>query len=237
MTVSSDANRRTIADDYRKMILSGELSDGAPLPPVVDLAQQYGVSKDVVTRAFRLLQADGLIRVGRRGALVSSGEAVLEHGSMPRPGTRIGPTFDHVQVLQAGFAPAPEHVAVELGIEPLTAVACRTHVYRQGRLPVGYAVSWLHAELVKAIPELVTLESTSSTDELLQDIPGHVPISGADEICARGASVQVARELGISEGAPVLAGRARRVNEASDVVEFREFFIPADRRLGFSYFV
>jgi GntR family transcriptional regulator len=69
MTVSSDATRYTIADDYRQMILSGELPDGAPLPSVVDIAEQYGVSKDLVTRAFRLLQADGLIRVGRKGAL------------------------------------------------------------------------------------------------------------------------------------------------------------------------
>lgn len=237
MTVSSDANRRTIADDYRQMIVSGELPDGAPLPPVVDIAEQYGVSKDVVTRAFRLLQADGLIRVGRRGALVSAGEVLLTHQSRPRPGTRLVPASNHVQVIAAGFAPAPEHVAVELGIEPLAAAVRRVHVHRQGRLPVGYAVSWVRAELLKTIPELVEPNSARSTDELLSESAGHAPVSGVDEICARGASVEVARELGISEGAPVLAGYARRLDGAGTVVEFREFFVPADRRLGFAYFL
>jgi DNA-binding GntR family transcriptional regulator len=102
---------------------------------------------------------------------------------------------------------------------------------------VNYAVSWLRADLVKAIPELVALESTTSTDELLRSVSGYAPVAGADEICARGASVEVARELGISEGAPVLAGHARRVNETSAVIEYREFFVPADRRLSFAYFL
>ncbi len=236
MTLSSDANRRTIYDHYRNLITNGNLADGALLPPVVELAQEYGVSKDVVTRAFRLLQAEGLIRVGRRGALVSSGEPAPGRDSWPEPGFRLLPVYDRVRVVEAGFVPAPEHVATMLRIDPWVAVIRRAVIHLHGdRLPVLYAVSWLHPELMKSAPELGTTDSTASTDDILSAVPGGGMATNVDEVYARGATVDVARELALGEGAPLLVCCSRRVASTGDIVEVREIFIPADRRLFYGH--
>jgi len=236
MTVSDAANRQTIADHYRGLILAGDLGDGAALPPVVDIAQAHGVSKDVVTRAFRLLQSDGLIRVGRKGALVSSGESLPFNTMTPTaPGTKAYPLSDGLRVVAAGLVPAQEYVAVELSVEPLSAVVRRAHVRLQGNLPVIYTVSWLHADLVKSVPELVSIGSTEGTYELIHRATGHTVTSGVDQVYARGAASEIARELGVGEGAPLLAGCTRWSDDLGTIVEFAEFFVPADRRLTFTY--
>lgn len=236
MTHSSDANRRTISDHYRNLIVSGGLADGALLPPVVEIAQEYGVSKDVVTRAFRLLQAEGLIRVGRRGALVSSGEPAPDRSSWPEPGFRLLPAHDRVRVVEAGFAPAPEHIAALLQIDPWAAAIRRAVVHLHGdRLPVLYAVSWLHPKLMKSAPELGTTDSTASTDDILSAGLGSGITTDVDEVYARGATVDVARELALGEGAPLLVCCSRRVASTGNIVEVREIFIPADRRLFYGH--
>lgn len=232
---SSTANRQIIADHYRRMILSGQLADGAPLPGVLDIAREHRVSKDMVTRAFRLLQAEGLIRVGRKGALVSAGDVTpTERQAWPALGTRLLPSANNARVIGAELIPAPDQIASELQIEPLTPVVRRTQVHLQGSLPVLYTVTWFHSDLVKLAPELMSRRPVD-TESLISKATGHTVSRGVDEICARGATVEIAREFGIGEGAPLLAGYTRYVEEAGSVMEIVEFFVPADRRLTFAH--
>lgn len=58
-----------IADQIRRAILGGKLSEGERLPPERELAEQFGVSRVSVRDALRVLEAMGLIevRVGARG--------------------------------------------------------------------------------------------------------------------------------------------------------------------------
>lgn len=235
-TTNSAANRQTIAEHYKRLIETGKLVDGAPLPPVVDIAQEHGVSKDVVTRAFRLLQGDGLIRVGRKGAIVCSSVACsFDRQATSAPGIKVVPTSDRVRVVAAGLVPAPEYVAGELDVEPLNAVIRRAYVRLRDHLPVLYTVSWLLPELVKTAPGLVSLDSVEYTGELLRQATGRPIARGVDQVYARGATADVGRELGVGEGAPLLAGCTRSLDDAGRIVEFGEFFVPADQRLTFSY--
>lgn len=235
MTSSSAANRQTVADHYRRLIETGELADGAPLPPVVDIAQEHGVSKDVVTRAFRLLQSDGLIRVGRKGALVSSGDTVSPKLTAMQAGDKGEPTSNRARVVAAGLVPAPEYIALELGLEPLSAVVRRAYVQVHDSLPVLYTVSWLRPDLVQSVPDLVSPKSVEQTYELIRRATGHPVTRGVDRIYARGATADVGRELGVGEGAPLLAGSTNGIDDTGRVVVFAEFFVPADRRLTFAY--
>lgn len=48
--------------DLRERIAAGEWASGEALPTVAQLAGHYGVSRGAVSRALRVLVADGLVR-------------------------------------------------------------------------------------------------------------------------------------------------------------------------------
>jgi DNA-binding transcriptional regulator YhcF (GntR family) len=63
-------------------VAAGELAAGTRLPTVRSLAEELGVAVNTVARAYRELEADGVIATrGRRGTFVSS--AVLDGSPTP----------------------------------------------------------------------------------------------------------------------------------------------------------
>jgi DNA-binding FadR family transcriptional regulator len=56
-----------VADAIRRQIVTGELRDGASLPPEQALIDQYGVSRPTFREALRILQSEALISI-RRGS-------------------------------------------------------------------------------------------------------------------------------------------------------------------------
>ncbi|MCG8504872.1 MAG: GntR family transcriptional regulator [Sphingomonadales bacterium] len=71
---------REIREQIESWISSGRYPPGAKLPPEVQLAEQFGVSRVTIRRAIELLKRDGVLR-GQRGSgtyvtPVSSGSAV-----------------------------------------------------------------------------------------------------------------------------------------------------------------
>ncbi|MFJ5992644.1 tyrosine-type recombinase/integrase [Lentzea sp. NPDC092896] len=65
-----------IAADLRGAITCGALAPGTPLPPVVELANRYGVAPATAHRAIAELSASGLVRVsrGKRAVVLAPGE-------------------------------------------------------------------------------------------------------------------------------------------------------------------
>src|SRR5262245_60953383 len=61
-----------IADELRRMIVSGEVSDGELLGREPELVERFGVSRPSLREALRILEAKGLISVvrGRGGGIV-----------------------------------------------------------------------------------------------------------------------------------------------------------------------
>jgi DNA-binding FadR family transcriptional regulator len=56
-----------VARGLRRRIVTGELPQGAPLPPEGQLMEQFGVARTTVREAFRVLESEGLLEI-RRGA-------------------------------------------------------------------------------------------------------------------------------------------------------------------------
>ena len=52
-----------VADGIKELIARGKLSEGAPLPPVRQLAADLGVNLNTIAAAYRELQKDGLIAI------------------------------------------------------------------------------------------------------------------------------------------------------------------------------
>lgn len=50
-----------ITADLRRRIEAGEWASGEQLPPIAELAAEYGNARRTVTKALRVLEAEGLI--------------------------------------------------------------------------------------------------------------------------------------------------------------------------------
>jgi GntR family transcriptional regulator len=76
LTINADDPRsiyEQVADGIRELIARGNLVEGAPLPPVRQLAADLGVNLNTIAAAYRQLQKDGLITVKHGlGSVVAS---------------------------------------------------------------------------------------------------------------------------------------------------------------------
>lgn len=63
---------RQVADEIKRLIAAGELSEGSSLPPVRQVAADLGVNLNTVAVAYRHLQTEGLIKIKH-----GSGAAVI----------------------------------------------------------------------------------------------------------------------------------------------------------------
>lgn len=69
-----------VADGIKELIARGELSEGAQLPPVRQLAADLGVNLNTIATAYRELQTSGLIAIKH-----GSGSVVASRKSAERP--------------------------------------------------------------------------------------------------------------------------------------------------------
>ncbi len=76
ITVDAEERRpvyRQVADGIKALIAKGELTEGAALPSVRQLAADLGVNLNTIAAAYRELQSEGLITVRHgAGAVVAS---------------------------------------------------------------------------------------------------------------------------------------------------------------------
>ncbi len=77
---------RRIADHIREQVRSGELAEGARLPPIRALARQLGVNRDTVALAYEALAGEGLLTaVVGRGTFVRTREDARPRRAEFRP--------------------------------------------------------------------------------------------------------------------------------------------------------
>lgn len=63
---------RQLHDQVRAAIATGELAPGMPLPTVRGLAAELGIAAGTVARAYKELEAAGVVRTaGRKGTVVA----------------------------------------------------------------------------------------------------------------------------------------------------------------------
>lgn len=97
-----------LAAGLRRQIVTGELAEGAMLPPESELIRIYAVSRATLREALRVLEAEGLIEV-RRGA----------HGGacVQRPQRRVASRYAGL-VLQAAGTTLEDLYKAQMIIEP-----------------------------------------------------------------------------------------------------------------------
>jgi GntR family transcriptional regulator len=89
-----------IVDAIKALIAQGKLVEGAPLPPVRQVAADLGVNLNTVAAAYRLLQDEGLLAVRHgSGAVVASRTVVGQEDEKLRTPLRTALT----QLVLAGL--------------------------------------------------------------------------------------------------------------------------------------
>jgi DNA-binding GntR family transcriptional regulator len=136
---------------------------------------------------------------------------------------------DQARVLEAGKASAPQLVAAQLGIEPLTEVVRRRQATIRDAATVAVLTSWFPVSVAEQVPELL------KRARLTEEIAGYRPASGEDWVSARPPTSAEAREFGIKRGSPVAVVHSRRFGADGTVTEYAELIARADTRIIYRY--
>jgi GntR family transcriptional regulator len=213
----------------RDRIRSGELKPGDPIPPEIQLAQEFRISRMTVRQALAGLVYDGLIvRYRRRGSFVA--EPRLEHTSifpsfeeeMRARGAMPSIKFLDMRTEQAG-GKAAESLAVPEGT-PLTVLERLRLVDGQ---VVGYEIRYLPERIAKALTQ----------DEIhnqplvpaVRRILGRLHTELALNVTATAARRREARHLGIKAGDSVLVREHTWYLDGEGPVQYGRSIFRGDR--------
>jgi len=90
---------RQLVDQIRRMVLSGQLEAGTPLPSIRELAIRHAINPMTVSKAYSLLEAEGLLD-RHRGKPMTVAERKHADG---RPAAKLAALDPHLeQVVIAG---------------------------------------------------------------------------------------------------------------------------------------
>ncbi len=216
-----------VASELRSALAGGEFA--STLPSEAELGQRYGVSRVTVRHALEELRRDGLV-TSKRGsgwfvAVDPVRQALGRVSTVEAALVAAGATAQR-RVLEFGFEPAGDDVAVAL------AIAAGTEVLRVRRLtladgePFALVTVWVPADLGSQLSR-ADVEG-APFNELLA--ARGTPLGSATQLIGADlATADDVRLLGVRVGAPVLAcRRVTRTREGRPVIA-SEHRYPAHR--------
>lgn len=86
---------RQLQEQVRRMVASGQLQAGAPLPSVRDLALMHAINPMTISRAYGLLEAEGLLE-RHRGKPMTVAAQPRANAQLPKRLEQIEPHLDHL---------------------------------------------------------------------------------------------------------------------------------------------
>ena len=92
-----------LVDEIKTLIAKGELAQGTSLPPVRQVASDWGVNLNTVAFAYRRLQKEGLIRIRHGSGAVVISQTVQQK---PEDGLRNQLRTALTQLVLAGLKPS-----------------------------------------------------------------------------------------------------------------------------------
>lgn len=202
-------------------IVSRELKAGDRLPTEVELVDEYGISRITVRQALRLLEEEGLIRreVGR-GTFVSEYRpftgALKVEGSLDDV---ISLGRNPVKVIEIKTIKAGPDDAVQMGVEPGSAIVRATRIRLHHGEPYSHIVNDLPAEIGRRL----TREDWKGVVLRVIEEKLKLPLRDAEQtVRASLADARLARLLNTKIGAPLLAvERVVRTDQARVVERVR----------------
>jgi DNA-binding GntR family transcriptional regulator len=195
-----------IAEDLRTRIANGEFGPDDLLPSGRDLAEQWGVSRATVVKAYDVLRNDGIV-VARQGAGFTVAETPI---ARPAGGRRAGSTrvsggapYRRLGVPDRTVPPA--HVADALGLKPDEVALRRIRlVLLDDGSPHSLVTAWFPPSVADAAPRLALKGPiTEGTTHYVRRETGRSPVEGVDITTVRLATSEEARLLEVDSPAAV----------------------------------
>jgi GntR family transcriptional regulator len=149
-----------IATHFRRQITDGELNPGDEMPSYKNAAEQFGVNRTTIVRAYDILKSEGLIvsrpgkgtTVAARPSIVISGVDRLDR--LSRTGRRYGPGEDSTGHRVMWRSAYDAEVCRALEIEPGDEVVIRIRTFRQDGQPTSVGISVYLPRTVNEVREL-----------------------------------------------------------------------------------
>ncbi len=191
-----------IAEHFRTKIKNGDLTEGAKLPSVQEIARGWEVATATAAKALSQLRVEGYVRSTNQGTFVSiahkqtTGPDRLAMFRATGNGFRPG---ESVEVVSSGIADAPSDAAAALDIAEGSPVVRRRRIYRDDLGVVTVSTSWLPSEFAEAAPELLSTDALPKmTFGLIEERTGRRAVSRRDVIALRTAPEDIASSLGVT---------------------------------------
>ncbi len=235
-----------MVDELRVAIAVGEFAAGARLPSENQLAERFRTSRPTVRRALALLKAQGLVTTEQgRGAFVRSKPHVrlLLSGENFRRHRREGVSGFNAQVeeqgqvaeqrlLDVGWVPAPDEVALRLGVDRDVAVAARRRLFVVDGQPVALCDSYYPSEVARGTALAEPDRIAGGAYGLIEDAAGPIARKlqrSIDDLECRMPTQRELEELQLDAGVPVV--RVLRTVYDSDglAVEVQDTVAAADK--------
>jgi DNA-binding GntR family transcriptional regulator len=216
-----------VAQHLEHLIESGELAPGTRLENEIDLADRLRLSRPTMRRAIEYLVDRGLL-VRKRGV----GTQVV-HAKVQRQ-IELTSLYDdlakasrdpHTRVLSFATEPAPDALALELGLPEGTKVYVFERLRSAGAEPLAIMRNHVPADLLPLTPE--DLEEQGLYN-LLRANGLNLRIA-KQSIGARAATAAEARALGETKGAPLLTMVRSAYDDQGRAVEHGDHIYRASR--------
>lgn len=240
---SEDAPRTAegVAARLRERVTTGAYAPGSRLPGRRVLADEFGLADRTIGAAVSRLRAEGLVySVPSGGWYVRPQRAVVSLGRhrLSRAERQAGRGTFATDCYAAGLtpqvdtavttAPAPEDVAVALGLTPGELVVTRDRVMRASGEVLQLATSYLPAVLAETAPGIAEEDTGPGGIYARLDEAGHRLTEFSETVAIGRADEHEARQMGLTPGDPVY--RVERTAWAGhQAVELNKITITGDR--------
>ncbi|MBD0840260.1 MULTISPECIES: GntR family transcriptional regulator [unclassified Streptomyces] len=195
-----------IADDLRTRIANGEFGPGDLLPSGRDLAEQWGVSRATVVKAYDVLRLDGIV-AARQGAgfLVTETPVARSAGGRRVGSTRLSGGAPYRRLGAPDRTVPPARVADALGLAPGEKALRRVRLtLLEDGSPDSLVTAWFPPSIADAAPRLSAKGPiVEGTTHYVRRQTGRSPVEGVDVTTVRLATEEEARLLEVERPAAV----------------------------------
>ncbi|OAR24787.1 GntR family transcriptional regulator [Streptomyces sp. ERV7] len=238
-----------IAAELRDAIDVGTYAPGARLPSTRTLAERYGVVRNTIDEALKILQQQGVITVEwGRGAFVRERTRLIRLGS-----DRYSPKYresglspfliecakqgktGRFEVLSVGKAKPDAGVADRLSLSPSRESALRReNVFYADDVPVYRVTTWIPWDVAQGTGLLEAEVPHQYGIHGVLEEQGHTMARINDEISARMPNPDEARYLALPPGVPVIEVVHTSIDQQGSAYEVTSFVMRADMN-GLAY--
>lgn len=228
-----------IADHFRQKIIDGVLTADTKLPPIAEIAEEWGVATATAAKGIKQLQAEGYVRSSTQGTFVDLGQKLTTGPDRLQMLRATGTGFrpgERVEILSAELVPAPAEVAEALEVGEGASVVRRRRRYVDDEGVIALSTSWLPGEFAESAPELITTEPLPKmTFGLIEERTGRRAVRRRDVVTMRPVPEDAATLLGVEAGTPALTMANHYWDQHGSMTEYATDFLGTGRQLTAEY--